>query len=105
MPRRANAAARLTAVVVLPAPPFWLTTARTAPMLLQDPRDLAGLQLGSRRWRLGGLHLIESFLCMLDPALCFRTARGIHEERLEVIRGIADVTAPEQEKRQTVVRA
>ena len=28
-PRRANAAARLTAVVVLPTPPFWLTTDST----------------------------------------------------------------------------
>jgi hypothetical protein len=31
MPRRAKAAARFTALVVLPTPPFWLTIERTLP--------------------------------------------------------------------------
>ena len=34
-PSRARQAARLMAVVVLPTPPFWLTTPRILPMALQ----------------------------------------------------------------------
>jgi hypothetical protein len=41
----ANAAARLTAVVVLPTPPFWLATARTSGVVMVAPGGKTRLSL------------------------------------------------------------
>src|SRR5947208_778137 len=95
-PRRANAAARFTADVVLPTPPFWLTTARMRPTLRlrrEGVRAAAGAQA------------LERVLCVLHPAVRLRAARWRCEERLEVLRPAGDVAALQQEKREPVVRA
>src|SRR5215475_3189100 len=94
-PRRAIAAATLMAVVVLPTPPFWLTTERTRPTLLA--------------WVVGYRTIvaqrIQRVLGMLHPPLCLRTHRRFCEERLEIARAASPVAALEQQVRETVIRA
>src|SRR6185312_5964182 len=74
--------------------------------LFEDSGVLARLELLPRlRRRLGALHLVQRFLCVLDPALGFGAARWIHQKRLEVVGGVADVAATKEEKGEPVMCA
>src|SRR5688572_15179531 len=75
-PRRANAAARLTAVVVLPTPPFWLTTARTRPGLEVSVGHRVGAAVAQGVERLPGV---------ANPPVCLGALRRLVEEALEVL--------------------
>src|SRR5688500_2607754 len=94
-PRRANAAARFTAVVVLPTPPFWLTTARTRPSLGVSVRQ---------RLRAPGAERVECLARVPHPSIGFRALRRLVEEQREVLLSALHVTALEPEKGQPIVR-
>src|SRR5690348_3415247 len=96
MPRRASAAARLIAVVVLPTPPFWLTIAST--------RDTLGLLLFG-----DGVHSGPEFskrcLCVLNPSLRLRAGRRLRKKCLEMLLCTRAIAALEQQEREAVMRA
>src|SRR6185437_2287724 len=85
MPRRASAAARLIAVVVLPTPPFWLTIERTRGTLL--------LGVLGHHFAAQGL---ERFFGVTDPPLGFGARRGLGEERLEMFFGAGAISSLEE---------
>src|SRR5688572_7278270 len=89
IPRRASAAARLIAVVVLPTPPFWLTTAivpRTLCFWVRWYVGAAGAQRGQRALR------------VTHPALHLRSRRRLGEKGVEM-RDRAVTILPLQEKK------
>ena len=93
-PRRASAAARLIAVVVLPTPPFWLTIARTCPTLLLG---LVGDRFAAR-----------SVSSVSSACRTQRSASGPDgglRGSLEVLSAPGVIAALEQEEREPVVRA
>src|SRR5438876_10665596 len=92
-PRLANAAARLMAVVVLPTPPFWLTTASTWPTLF----------VGRRRF-LFPAHRRERFLGVPHPAIRLGSRRRFGEERLQVVRARGRVASLDEQEGEAVVR-
>src|SRR5215831_14398922 len=94
-PRRAIAAATLMAVVVLPTPPFWLTTERTRPTLL-------AWVVG---YRTTVTQRIQRVLGVLHPPLCFWTHGRSCKERLEVTSATSPVAALQQQVRESVVGA
>ena len=96
-PRRANAAARFTAVVVLPTPPFWLTMARTCPTRYSGSPSDVGIGAGAE--------LFEGGARVRDPSLRFRAPRRMREKCREVLLGACRIAALEQQKRESVVRA
>src|ERR1044072_4943890 len=95
VPRRARAAARFIAVVVLPTPPFWLTIARTCPTLLLGVvgNDFAVAQRRERVFRVS------------DPPLGCGAGRGFGEKGLEVLFRAGMVAAFQEQERQPIVRA
>src|SRR5688572_22567760 len=94
-PRRANAAARFTAVVVLPTPPFWLTTARTRPSLGVSVRQ---------RLRAPGAERVERLARVPHPPISFRALRRLVEEQREVLLSALQVAALEKKKGQSIMR-
>src|SRR5687767_8510100 len=95
-PRRAKAAARFTAVVVLPTPPFWLTTARTRPSLGVSVRQ---------RLRASGAERVECLTRMPHPSVGFDALRRLVQEELEVLLRAFQIAALEEKKGKPVVRA
>src|SRR5687767_13537809 len=95
-PRRARAAARFTAVVVLPTPPFWLTTARTRPSLGVSVRQRLRSPAPERVERLSGVP---------HPAVGLGALRRLTQEQLEVFLRALHVAALEQEKGEAIVRS
>src|SRR5688500_18678292 len=94
-PRRANAAARLTAVVVLPPPPFWLTTARTRPGLGVSVRQ---------RLRAARAQCFERMARVPHPSIGFGALRWLVEEQLQLLLCALHVAAFQQQDREPVVR-
>src|SRR6185436_1940894 len=98
IPRRANAAARFTAVVVLPTPPFWLTIARTWPEALW-------LRVRQRLRRPVRAERVQRLLRVLDPALRLGPLRRTREKVIEVPFGTGDLAALDQQKGESIVSA
>src|SRR6185437_13518159 len=94
MPRRARAAARLIAVVVLPTPPFWLTIERTRGTLLLG---VLGYDLAAQG--------LERLFGMTNPAFGFGACGWLGEKRLEVLFRAGAIASFQQQERQSVVRS
>src|SRR5690349_6639006 len=98
-PRRAKAAPRLTAVVVFPTPPFWLTTARTTPTGLRFGVGVVGLRGVAARDH------VERLPRVAHPAIGLGALGRLAQEALEVVHGALHVVALEQQEGEAVVRA
>src|SRR5919202_1146570 len=98
-PRRANAAARFTAVVVLPTPPFWLTIARTSPTLRLELRHRAAAIHGAAAQR------VERLAPVAHPAVGLGARRRLGEEGFQVSLGLLQLPALDQQEREAVVGA
>src|SRR3970040_1535487 len=104
-PRRANAAARFTAVVVFPQPPFCLTIARTRPTLLlrrrRGSREVPGPEFGA----VPRFQRDQRFTRVFNPAVGLAAGRRGREKRLQVFDCRVALPSPHMHEGEPIVRS